>query len=64
MEGRGKESSELEALASLVVLLSTRVERLFELCEGNHRRSDELELVIRGTRSDLKHLANTVFNSK
>jgi hypothetical protein len=55
---------ELEELAALVVLLSTRVERLFQLCAANHQRSDEVEALCRQTRSDLRELSTVVFNTR
>ncbi len=43
VEGSGSKRRELEELASLVVLLSQRVERLFELHAALHLHVQQLE---------------------
>jgi len=55
VEGRGKRT-ELEELASLVVILSVRIERLFELCDANHVALDELRVKVESLRRGLEEI--------
>jgi hypothetical protein len=57
-------SSEVEDLAALLVLATVRIERLFELCEANHRRADDLELVCRETRKRLQAFEKVFYSSR
>lgn len=64
MEERAAASKrELEELASLVVLLAQRVDRLFQLNAAQHQRLDEHEALLRQGRTDLHKLEGIVWES-